>query len=109
MAVVTAHLKTWRLHRGLTLAPVAKVLGTSHFTILRYEQGRYIPSDEALVRLSALYGCKPCEMMFPPDQRHRGRRQHEAIDLLTAMSDADAERWLAFGRNLIINMPIHGE
>ena len=109
MVSVSDHLKTWRLHCGLTLAQVAKVLGASHSTILRYEQGRLIPSDEAMVRLSALYGCRPCELMFTPDQRDRGRRQHEAIDLLKTMSDADAERWLAFGRNLIINMPIHGE
>lgn len=104
MVPVYRHLRTWRLHCGLTLAQVAKVLGTSHSTILRYEQGRLVPSNEALARLAVLYECRPCELTFSPEHRDRGRRQHEALDLLDALSDADAERWLTFGRELM-NVP----
>jgi transcriptional regulator with XRE-family HTH domain len=84
----------------LTLQSVATALGTTHTTILRYERGVMKPTVEVLRELARVYGCVPAELEFAPVERARGRRLHDAGELLREMDAEMADRWLELGRLL---------
>ncbi len=97
---MSGHLRAWRKNSGRTLQQVAAVLGTTHTTILRYERGDMKPTADMLRRLAEVYGCLPAELQYDPSERDRGRRMHEAIEILAALEPELAERWLEIGRLL---------
>lgn len=58
-----------------------------------------LPQD-ILVELAKLYGCTPVELQFEPSERERGRRLHEAMELVQELSPEAAQRWIEIGRLL---------
>jgi transcriptional regulator with XRE-family HTH domain len=93
-------LRDWRKFSGKTLVEVAKVLGTTHTTILRYERGQMKIPAEVMNALAELYCCVPAELQFAPADRESGRRIHEAIILLNGLDPEVAARWLEIGKLL---------
>jgi len=93
-------LRAWRKFSGFTLQRVASALGTTHTTILRYERGEMKLPPEVVLELARLYGCKPIELQFDPQDREQGQRLHEAMDLVQQMDAETAQRWLDIGRLL---------
>ena len=62
------YLRSWRLHRNLTLAEVAKCLGTAPSSISKYELGEIQYTQRALEALAELYQTTPAELLAgPPD------------------------------------------
>ena len=94
------HLRAWRKLTGKTLVEVAKALGTTHSTVLRYERGEMKVPNEVIDQLAKLYGCVPAELQHDPAKREVGRRIHDAIELLHSLDPQAAERWLEIGRLL---------
>ena len=97
---MSGHLRAWRKKSGRTLQQVAVALGTTHTTILRYERGDMKPPADMLRRLAELYDCLPAELQYDPAERDKGRRMHEALEILATLDPELAERWLEIGRLL---------
>lgn len=57
-ASLGATLRAARLKKSLTLREVAAKLGTSHVSVLFWEQGRSIPRIKSLGKVSEVYGMK---------------------------------------------------
>jgi transcriptional regulator with XRE-family HTH domain len=93
-------LREWRKFSGKTLVEVAKILGTTHTTILRYERSEMKIPAEMVNALADLYRCVPAELQFAPADRETGRRIHEAIILLNDLDPDVATRWLEIGKLL---------
>ena len=58
-----------------------------------------LPPD-VVQELARLYGCKPIELQFAPQEREQGQRLHEAMELVQEMDTETAKRWLEIGRLL---------
>lgn len=54
----STNLKTLRRSKGLTQAELAKILNTSVSSIGMYEQGRRMPDDKMLKKISSFFYIK---------------------------------------------------
>jgi transcriptional regulator with XRE-family HTH domain len=95
------HLRAWRRASSLTLHEVARRLGATHTTLLRYEKGELTVSAEVIRLLAEIYGCTPAELEVDPGERERGKRIHDAIELAKSLPPDLNERWLEIGRLLL--------
>lgn len=95
------HLRAWRRASRLTLQEVARRLGTTHTTVLRYEKGEVKVPADTLRLLAEIYGCTPAELEVDPKDRDRGKRVHDAIQLAKSLPPELNERWLEIGRLLL--------
>jgi transcriptional regulator with XRE-family HTH domain len=98
---MSPHLRAWRSLTGLTLQQVAGALGISHTTLLRYEKGIVMPSDDTVRRLAEIYGCTPAELQLDPKDRRKGQRVHLAIELAQNLPPEFVDQWLEIGRLMI--------
>jgi transcriptional regulator with XRE-family HTH domain len=85
----------------MTLQQVAGSLDISHTTLLRYEKGLVVPSDDTVRRLAEIYGCTPAELELDPKDRRKGQRVHLAIELAKSLPPEFVDQWLEIGRLMI--------
>jgi len=95
------YLRSWRRASGLTLHDVARRLGTTHTTVLRYEKGQLTVSAGVIRLLAEIYGCTPAELEVDPKERQRGKRVNDAIQLAKSLPPHLNDRWLEIGRLLL--------
>lgn len=95
------HLRAWRRTSSRTLQEVARQLGTTHTTVLRYEKGHLKVPNDVIKQLAEIYGCTPAELEFDPKDRKVGKSIHDAINLAKSMPPEITERWLEIGRLLL--------
>lgn len=101
------HLRAWREKSGLTLEQVAEKLNLTHSAVQKWERGDSPVTLPRLADLAPLYGAKPFELLFPPDQREQAAHLSEAWEILRAMPGDRAAAWLMTGRALA-SMPAAG-
>lgn len=95
------YLRTWRLHRQLTLEEVAAHLGVKHSTVSRWERGELPVNSKNLAALAALYECTDRELVGgPPADADTVRLIDEIQGIVADMAPDDRERWLGIGRSL---------
>ena len=58
-----------------------------------------LPRD-VIEQLARLYECSSIELQFDPNERERGRRLQEAMEIVQEMDPDLAQRWLEIGRLL---------
>lgn len=88
-------LKTSRKQSGLSSRELAKRVGSSHSTILAYENGKKTPSITTFMRLLHACGFSVDFMLSPrirgTDDYPRGRELEEVLDLAAEFPAGTAE------------------
>lgn len=56
-------MKALRLVAGLTQKDVCEAIGVSKPTLIKWETGAAIPSDDDLQRMADFYRCKPKDLL----------------------------------------------
>ena len=95
------HLKSWRLHRGLTQVAVADALGKRHTTIGRWESGKMKLTTTDLAALANVYRASVSQLQAPPAAAALISRLDKAQQILSGLSDDDMDAWLAVGTAML--------
>ena len=92
-----AHLRAWRLFRGLTQATAAARLRVKPQSLSRWERGALAPRTDDLEALAEAYRTSVTALMGPPQQPDF-LVTHERVGRILGRLDADSlEHWLAVG------------
>lgn len=92
-----AHLRAWRLFRGLTQATAAARLRVKPATLSRWERGVLAPRMDDIEVLAETYATTATALLSPPQQPDF-LRTHDRIGRVVGRLDADSlEHWLAVG------------
>ena len=94
------YLRAWRLHNRMTLLCVARLAGTTHSTVLRWEKGKQSVPDEKFKKLAEIYGCTPAELAYHPTNRARGALLHAAMMLAKDLPLDRAVAWVGVGMTM---------
>src|SRR4051812_21735822 len=91
-----ARLTLARKRRGLTKRDLAEAVGVTPHTILRYEDGEMVPSEEVLGKLASVLAFPP-EFFFDADV-HELQEGAASFRSLSTISSKDREAAVAAGR-----------
>lgn len=75
-------------------------MSRKHSTISRWESGTIKLSTADLEALAAIYGVSVTQLQMPPDASDTVARLDRAQEIMSKMSAADLEAWLALGERL---------
>lgn len=93
-------LRQWRDYRRLTLEQVANMIGKGPQAIHKWEAGK-VPVTLATLRLlSGAYDASPEALLSPPPDAPMVEKLARVRDVLEALPEEQAARWLAMGEDL---------
>lgn len=92
------YLKEWRDAHGLTLVQLGSRLGKHFTTIQKWESGGNAVDTNDMQRLADVYGVHPAALFFHPNEKSAAERLQKAHQILSDMTEEQAEHWLKTGK-----------